>query len=147
MKIGKWKITPKDGVWFIICLLLIISFLSGKIIVCAPVAAEVVSGASTVVSIILSVIAILYTMIEGANSFSMNQITISKLAEIDTRVGNAIEQQKKIRELTNLVLEEVTSQTDKLESVTYDKDPITISREAAQQLDNLRKYLADDIEI
>lgn len=147
MKIGNWKITPKDGVWFVICLLLIISFLSGKIIVSAPVASEVVSGASTVASIILSVIAILYTMIEGANSFSMNQITISKLAAIDTRVDHAIEQQKRIRELTNLVLAEVKSQTDKLQGVADEADPITISREAAQQLDDLRKYLADDIEV
>lgn len=147
MKIGNWKITPKDGVWFVICLLLIISFLSGKIIVSAPVASEVVSGASTVASIILSVIAILYTMIEGANSFSMNQVTISKLAEIDTRVDHAIEQQKRIRELTTLVLEEVKSQTDKLQGVADDANPITISRKAAQQLDDLRKYLADDIEV
>ena len=82
MKIGKWEITGKDAAWFIICLILVIVGVSGLLLSGHTGAMDVISGASTLVSIVLSVVAILYTMIEGANSSKVNAETIEKLSDI-----------------------------------------------------------------
>lgn len=148
MKIGKWTITGKDGIWFTICLLIIISSLSGLLIQQAEGAADVVSGASTVVSIVLSVVAILYTMIEGANSAAINQSTTSKLDEIDIHLKEAmdkIELSKNIEAQIKLVLPDLLKQANAIQSVaTNSKEVPSLDPETIKNLEALQKFFEDD---
>ena len=86
MHIGKWQITKKDLIWFIICLFLAICVFVGLLIYNDDNAQAVLSSASTAISIVLSIVAILYTMIEGANSSRINQEAISKLNQLDLQL-------------------------------------------------------------
>lgn len=150
MKIGTWTITRKDAIWFIVCLGIIIAFLSGEVCQNAEGAADVVSGASTVVSIVLSVVAILYTMIEGANSSAINKSTTDKLNEIDIRLAQTIEkieQSKDIEAQIKQVLPELIAQANTIEDVVKSTGAAsTLDPETLQKLRALQNYFWEDIE-
>lgn len=148
MKIGRWTITCKDGIWFIICLLIIISFFSGLLCQQAEGAADVVSGASTVVSIVLSAVAILYTMIEGANSAAINQSTISKLDEIDIHLKEAmdkIEQSKDIGAQIKLVLPDLLKEANVIQNAATNSEEVpSLNPETIKKLESLQKFFEED---
>lgn len=150
MKIGKWTITGKDAIWFIICLIIIISFISGLLCQQTEKAADVVSGASTVVSIVLSVVAILYTMIEGANSAAINQSTTSKLDEIDSRLKEAmdkIEQSKDIKAQIKLVLPDLLKEANAIQSVATNIGEVpSLDPRTIKKLESLQKFFEEDFE-
>lgn len=150
MKIGTRTITGKDAVWFIICLGIIIAFLSGEVCRNAEGAADVVSGASTVVSIVLSVVAILYTMIEGSNSSAVNKSTIDKLNEIDVRLAQTIEkteQSKDIEAQIKQVLPELIAQANTIEIAAKNTGAVsTLNPETLPRLQALQKYFLENME-
>lgn len=148
MKIGKWTIGCKDLIWGIICLFIVIMFLVGIAIIDRPAAAQVISGASTSASILLSLIAILYTMIEGAQSSAMNQETINGLKRIDQRLETTIEQLNELRAKENrikVIIPQIKSQVESIkESGT--SSGATLDDKVAKELDNLLAFLGEDIE-
>ncbi len=91
MRIGKWKITARDLVWFIICLVLLNCFGIGMVVCNQADAFDVLSGTLMAVSIVLSLVAVFYTMIEGANNAQVSQDAINKLADIDARLEETAE--------------------------------------------------------
>ena len=56
MHIGKWDISIKDLIWFIVCLVLVLCFFTGIFLYDKACASAVLSGASTAISIVLSII-------------------------------------------------------------------------------------------
>ena len=127
MHIGKWNLTTKDFVWAIFSLVLTLCFLIGLFIYDKACASAVLSGASTAVSIVLSVVAILYTMIEGANSSSINQDTINRLANIDSKLKDISEktitlkeQEKEFKRVLNMAIETLEKSSEK--GVVMDDD-------------------------
>lgn len=147
MQIGKWKITFKDCIWFIVCLIIIIAFIAGLIQTNKEGAADVISGASTVVSIVLSLVAILYTMIEGANSNAVNQDTIKSLTEIDTRMGNIINKLDELKDVESrikYVLPSLISQAHAIENVPAKEGVPPIDPKVAEQLKYLQNYFVQD---
>lgn len=150
MKIGQWEITKKDLAWFIACLLIIISFIGGYCIVNKTGAADVISGASTVASIALSLVAMLHTMIESSNSTAVNQNTTAKLTEIDLKVNQAIEKidnLKDVEQRIKLVLPTLLSQAKIIEEAQQSGNNIPpLSPVVAEHLQFLQSYLNEDIE-
>lgn len=143
MRIGKWRITVKDLVWFIVCLVLSLCFCVGLLINDYSTASSILSGASTAVSIVLSVVAILFTMIEGANSSRMNQDSRSKLDSINlkleelTRKDEAFkEKHAKFKEMVPLL----GSTYEQLNPKTKDKS------ELKKDIEDLMNYINEDID-
>lgn len=148
MRIGKWKIDAKDGVWFFICGFLVVSFLVGLIIYDKANAASALSAASTAVSIVLSIVAILYTMIEGANSSRINDDTAIKLDKLDNHLGQIekkLAEQKELQSKINIVLPELISHASILENKSIGSgEGFTVK--LSEELANLKKYMDEDIE-
>lgn len=149
MKIGKWKITGKDAVWFIICLILVIVALSGLLLSGHAGAMNVISGASTLVSIVLSVVAILYTMIEGANSSKINAETIDKLSNVEKKLLELNEKsiaQANARNEMKDILSEMMQQAKLNKENSENSGIVEKNPEVLNELQRLKKILDDDIE-
>lgn len=146
MHIGKWKIEIKDLIWLVICLVLIMCFFVGLFIYNKSCALSVLSGASTAISIVLSIVAILYTMIEGAHSSEINQDSINKLNSIDAQLKDVTE---KLAELKNLdrrlrsTIPKVESTVQRIEE-QYKENEIDL--EVRDNLQALLAYVNEDID-
>lgn len=149
MEIGKWKITSKDAVWFIACLILIISALGGLLLSPHKGAMNVISGASTLVSIVLSVVAILYTMIEGANSSKINEEAKNRLSGLEKtllEIRNKSIMQESVRSEMKELLSDMMQQAkfnkeNSEKSGIQEKNPKVLF-----ELQRLKKILDEDIE-
>lgn len=146
MHIGKWKIEIKDLIWFMICLVLVMCFFVGLFIYNKNCASSVLSGASTAISIVLSIVAILYTMIEGAHSSEINQDSINKLSSIDAQLKDVTE---KLAELKNLdrklrnTIPKVESTVQRIEEQYKESE---IDLEVRDNLQALLAYVNEDID-
>ena len=149
MQIGKWKITIKDFVWCIICLIIMLSFLVGILLVDNSGAAAVVSGASTAISIVLSVVAILYTMIEGANSSRLNEGSINKLNSIDARLEEVTQKVAELKSLDSkikYVVPKLDVAVQKIEESSKENAEIVFDDDVKKALQDLQIYLKEDID-
>lgn len=148
-KIGKWEITGKDAVWFIVCLILVIIGLGALLLSSHTGAMNVISGASTLVSIVLSVVAILYTMIEGADSSRVNEATIDRLSNIEKKISELNEKsvaqasvRNEMKEILSDMMQQAKLNKENSEHIgTTEKNP-----EVLDELHRLKKVLDDDIE-
>ena len=149
MHIGKWRITVKDLVWFIVCLVLSLCFCVGLLIYDYSSASDVLSGASTAVSIVLSVIAILFTMIEGSNSSRMNQDTRSKLESINLKLEELTRKQNELKGMDSrikAIVPTLASAAHKIEQTrNKDSKPI-IEDEVKKEIELLMNYINEDID-
>lgn len=149
MQIGKWKITIKDFVWCIICLIIMLSFLVGILLVNDSSAAAVVSGASTAISIVLSVVAILYTMIEGANSSRLNEGSINKLNSIDARLEEVTQKVAELKSLDSkikYVVPKLDVAVQKIEESSKENTEIVFDDDVKKAIQDLQIYLKEDID-
>lgn len=144
MKIGNWKLEMKDLIWIIICLVLVIAFVSGLVIKDNKNAANVISGASTVVSIVLSLVAILYTMIEGANSANVNHNTIVRLTEIDNHITRYEDKLKDIKELISGTLPTLISDAEKMQAFSVENGIPQTDPAIVERLRSFEKLFAQD---
>ncbi len=148
MHIGKWKITIKDFVWFCICLVLILCFFIGLFVYNSTNAFDILSGASTAVSIVLSLVAILYSMIEGSSSAQINQETKNQLSNIDKKLSDVttkiVDLKEKKQDIRNAVpiLYTAIQEIEKSSST----DSAKISEEVKQNLVKLKEYIDEDID-
>lgn len=148
MYIGKWKITCKDFVWFIICLTIVLCFCVGIIINSNTCAAEVLSGSSTAVSTVLSIVAILYTMIEGANSAKINQDSENKLKSIDNKleqVTHDLTELYRIERKVKKIIPKICSTARSIEQISNDEDEPLIE-DVKDDLEFLLRYVKEDID-
>lgn len=149
MHIGKWQITKKDLIWFIICLFLVLCLFLGLLIYNDANATAVLSGASTAISIVLSIVAILYTMIEGANSSKINQEAISKLNQLDLQleqISKKTIEMSELKEVLNDIIPEVNSVVKNIETVTGTDDLSMFDDETKKRIEHLRHYIGEDID-
>lgn len=149
MQIGKWKITIKDFVWCTICLIIMLSFLVGILLVNDSGAAAVVSGASTAISIVLSVVAILYTMIEGANSSRLNEGSINKLNSIDARLEEVTQKVAELKSLDSkikYVVPKLDMAVQKIEESSKENTEIVFDDDVKKAIQDLQIYLKEDID-
>lgn len=149
MQIGKWKITVKDFVWFIICLVLILCIFVGLFICRKQSASAVLSGASTAVSIVLSIVAILYTMIEGANSSRVNQDSINKLASIELQLKQVTEKVTELKDLDKrirYVVPQLDMAVQRIEQSSSAGDTEAIGEDIKLNMQYLRNYIKEDID-
>ena len=149
MHIGKWKITIKDLVWAIVCLICILCFLIGLIIYNKASASAVLSGASTAVSIVLSIVAILYTMIEGANSSKINQDSKNKLESIDTKLIDVTDKLSELKELDKkikYIVPKLDTAVQTIEQSSTGNSQTFIDDEVKKNIDYLLSYINEDID-
>lgn len=144
MHIGKWKLTTKDYVWFVFCVILVLCFFIGLFIYDKECAYAVLSGASTAVSIVLSVVAILYTMIEGANSSKVNQDTINKLGNIDSKLQDISEKTQILKEFDKELKQIATKTIETIEKSS--KNGIVIDDDIKDNISKLKIYIDEDID-
>lgn len=146
MKIGKWHITVKDFVWAIVLLSILFCLVIGILCYEKDGAAEILSGASTAVSIVLSIVAILYTMIEGANSTKLNQETIGKLDQLDKQIMEISDRTKEVQEKTR-ILKDIIGRVDfVVEKIDKQSKTSIIDEETRKEIENLKKYINEDID-
>lgn len=147
--IGKWKITVKDLVWFIVCLLLVLCFFVGAFLLDKAGAASVLSGASTAISIVLSIVAILYTMIEGANSSQINQDSKNKLESIDMHLQDVTDKLSELKELDRkikYVVPKLDTTVQKIEQASPQSIDGIIDDEIKKNIQFLMNYIDEDID-
>ncbi len=149
MHIGKWKVTSKDLVWFIVCLILILCFCVGLFISDKLEASAVLSGASTAISIVLSVVAILYTMIEGSNSSKVNQDSQNKLENIEMNLKDVTEKISELRELDKkikYVIPKLDAAYQKIEQTLPVNSPVLVNDGVKKDIECLLNYINEDID-
>lgn len=146
MHIGKWKIETKDLIWFIVCLILGICFLIGLCIYDRSQASAVLSGASTAISIVLSIVAILYTMIEGANSSKVNQDSINKMNNIDTRLEDMTEKLIELKNLDRKLRNTIPKVESTVQKIGQQCEGNEIDSEVKDNLQALLAYINEDID-
>lgn len=146
MHIGKWKIEIKDLIWFMICLVLIMCFFVGLFIYNKSCASSVLSGASTAISIVLSIVAILYTMIEGAHSSEINQDSINKLSSIDVRLKDVTEKLVELKDLDRKLRNTIPKVESTVQRIEEQYKENEIDLEVRDNLQALLAYVNEDID-
>ena len=149
MHIGNWKIEKKDLIWFIICLFLVLCAFIGLFIYNNKIATAVLSGASTAISIVLSVVAILYTMIEGANSSRINQEAISKLNQLDLQleqISKRTIEMSELKVILNEVIPKVDTVVKNIGASTGADDLSMFDDKTKESIEHLRRYIGEDID-
>lgn len=145
MQIGKWKLTVKDAVWFIVCLAMALCFVVGLIIFDKDSASSVLSGASTAISIVLSIVAILYTMIEGANSSRINQDSQNKLNDIESQLKEVNQKLYEVKRLDKRVkdlIPQLSAAAEKIEQM----DENILDDRIKKELQYLENYFDEDLD-
>lgn len=141
------KISIKDLVWFCICIILILCFFIGLFVCNATNAFDILSGASTAVSIVLSLVAILYTMIDGANSSKIYQEAKNQLSNIDMQLQNVTDKLLKVQKLNKHILMTVPQLEMAVKEIEKSSNGDSkISDEVKHNLDKLKKYIDEDID-
>ncbi len=149
MYIGKWKITTKDLVWFIICLSLALCVFVGLLVYADATATAVLSGASTAVSIVLSIVAILYTMIEGANSSKVNQEAISKLNQLDMqleKISQKTTEMSELRAVLTDIIPAIDTVVKNISAQSGTNDLSMFDEKTKDSIKHLRQYIKEDID-
>lgn len=149
MYIGKWKITTKDLVWFIICLSLALCVFVGLFVYADATATAVLSGASTAVSIVLSIVAILYTMIEGANSSKVNQEAISKLNQLDMqleKISQKTTEMSELRAVLTDIIPAIDTVVKNISAQSGTNDLSMFDEKTKDSIKHLRQYIKEDID-
>lgn len=149
MHIGKWKITVKDLVWFIVCLVLVLCFFAGMLLYDKESASAVLSGASTAISIVLSIVAILYTMIEGANSSQVNQDSRNKLDSIDMHLKDVTDKLTELRELDKRIKyvgPKLDTIVQKIDQASQQSANELIDDDIRKNVEYLMSYINEDID-
>lgn len=149
MHIGKWVITIKDLVWFIVCLILVLCFCVGLFIYDKAGASAVLSGASTAVSIVLSIVAILYTMIEGANSSKVNQDSQNKLDSIELKLKDVTDKLSELKELDRkikCVVPKLDTTFQKIEQSAPESSQSLVEDGVKKDIEYLMSYINEDID-
>lgn len=126
-----------------------VEFLVGILLVNDSGAAAVVSGASTAISIVLSVVAILYTMIEGANSSRLNEGSINKLNSIDARLEEVTQKVAELKSLDSkikYVVPKLDVAVQKIEESSKENTEIVFDDDVKKAIQDLQIYLKEDID-
>ncbi len=149
MHIGKWKIENKDFVWLIVCLIILLCVFIGLIVYKDSKASEVLSGSSTAISIVLSIVAILYTMIEGSNTSRVNEETIAKLNSLDEQLDKISQKNSELQELKSVldnVVPKVCHVVEKIEEQAKTKGSQAFNDETKKRIDMLKTYVDEDLD-
>ncbi len=128
----------KDLIYVLIIAALFVCGLVGIFAYCREGAFDILSCAATVASIVLSVVAMIYTMLEGTNSAKVNQETTNQLQQIKNEIkdlsSKMIELNSKKSELNKALEQAVDAKSD------------TDSKKAWLAIESLKSYLSEDLD-
>lgn len=142
-------ITKRDLFWIIVILLLVIVLLCCLVVSESTKAANILSVVSTGISIVLSIIAIVYTFITGIQSSDINGETKTQIMLLQKEVKNlkdSIEKNIYIREKLNDDIKSVSPLINSIAqnvngTVTIDE---TMKKRAQKISEQIRKDFEDD---
>ena len=137
MKIGNYNFEKKDFGWLVFILILALCFSIAGYFVGREYATEVLSIVSTAISIVLSIVAILYTLISGSNSSSVNAETKAVLENIDTKLLN-LEHKINQKQQVNIELEKRVAMLENLKLSGKDE-----KKAVSDMIDSLSKWIDD----
>lgn len=149
MHIGKWDISIKDLIWFIVCLVLVLCFFTGIFLYDKACASAVLSGASTAILIVLSIVAILYTMIEGAASSQINQDSKNKLESIDLQLHDVTERLVELKDIERRIKyvgPKLDAIVQEIERSSQQSTDIFIDDDVKKNISYLMHYINEDID-
>ena len=126
-----------------VCFLLYVFI--GLFVINSSKASEVLSGASTAISIVLSIVAILYTMIEGASSAQINQESKSQLIIIEKQLKEVTEKMEVVSELDRRIRYVAPHLENVVQEIERSPDK-TIDDSTKYSLECVMKYVQDDLD-
>lgn len=112
-------------------------------------AMDILSGASTAISIVLSIVAILYTMIEGANSSKVNQEAINKLDQLDTQLKKISEKTNKMNEIEKQLKQIIPSVVETIkvvETKSAENKQVAFDADTLKKIEQLKNYIDEDLD-
>lgn len=128
----------KDLIYVLIIAAVVVCMLVGVFAYCREGAFDILSCAATIASIVLSVVAIIYTMLEGNNSAKINQDTTNQLQQIKNEIkdlsAKMIELNSKKSELNKVLEEAVDAKSE------------TVDKKAWLAIESLKSYLSEDLD-
>ncbi len=145
----KEKITKRDLGWIIVILLLAIVFLCCLIVSGNSNASNILSVVSTGISIVLSIIAIVYTFISGIQSGDLNSETKTQIMLLQKEVEdlkNSIEKKIQIQNKVDDYIESISPLISKIAQNTdgtLEIDEIT-QKQAQEISEQIRKDFEND---
>lgn len=134
----KEKVTKRDFGWIIVILLLAIVLLCCLIVSGNPNTSNILSVVSTGISIVLSIIAIVYTFISGIQSSDLNNETKTQIMLL----------QKEVENLKNSIEKKIQIQNEidnYIESVSPLISKIAQSTDGALEIDEITQRQAQEI--
>ncbi len=137
MKIGNYNFEKKDFGWLVSILVIALCFSVAGYFVGREYATEVLSIVSTAISIVLSIVAILYTLISGSNSSSVNTETKTMLENIDKKLLD-LEHKINQRQQVNTELEKRVAMLEHLKITGEDE-----KKAVDDMIDSLNKWIND----
>lgn len=142
-----FRMTPRDLVWIIVILFITIIELCALLIVDNANAANILSVVSTGISIVLSVVAIIYTFIAGAESSNLNAQTQTQIMQLENQVKLLNDGIRRKEELQ----EEITKYTSEVKPLVEEMSQsnngtIKIDSSMRERALRLRKIIEQDIE-
>lgn len=145
----KEKVTKRDFGWIIVILLLAIVLLCCLIVSGNPNASNILSVVSTGISIVLSIIAIVYTFISGIQSSDLNSETKTQIMLLQKEVENlknSIEKKIQIQNEVDSYIESVSPLISKIAQNTdgtLEIDEVT-QRQAQEISEQIRRDFEND---
>lgn len=128
----------RDIVWICILFVVVICALLGVIIYDKQGAFDIVSCSATVASIVLSIVAVVYSIVEGASSNRVKEETILKLNDLQNEAKKLSERLNELKDFES----KLNAAIDKA-SVSDDEQD---AQEALESLKKLQHYLHEDFE-
>lgn len=143
----KFAMTCRDLIWIIIILFLIIIALCALLIVDKHNAANILSVVSTGISIVLSVVAIIYTFIAGAQSSNLNTETQMQILKLENQIKLLNEGIKRKEALQEEIAKYTKEVQPFVEEVAQSKgESIKIDPDMRERASRLREIIKEDIE-
>lgn len=149
MSANKEKITKRDMVWIIFILVLVILALCLLIISNSKTASSVLSVVSTGISMVLSLVAIIYTFISGIQSSNLNSETQTQIMQLEKQVSSlndSIRRKIQLQEDMDKYLENVRPFVQEIADTTNGTITVdeTIREKAIKMSERIRKDFEDD---
>ena len=140
-------IAKRDLFWIIVILLLVIVALCCLIVSGSTNAANILSVVSTGISIVLSIIAIVYTFISGIQSSDINSETKTQIMLLQKEVENLKDSIEKKIKIQNEVVNYIKSVSPLINTVAQNTDgSVTIDETIQKRAQEISEQIRRDFE-
>lgn len=140
-------IAKRDLFWIIVILLLVIVALCCLIVSGSTNAANILSVVSTGISIVLSIIAIVYTFISGIQSSDINSETKTQIMLLQKEVENLKDSIEKKIKIQNEVVNYIKSVSPLINTIAQNTDgSVTIDETIQKRAQEISEQIRRDFE-